>query len=191
MGNALDELHVVDSAGRDVLLASIREALAALGPVAIDGLEVRAVSVPDAPAGAPPVQVVEGGRESDEPTPGRRPDLRVAPQPQDTEAPAAAELPPALARPILLVRDDARGRRSNDSGAILMCPGDWQSLLAGRRPRSYRVGCREGRLHVYADGEATCEIAPGQTADVEGSVLRVHAPVGAGASAGWYTRLGD
>ncbi|MBM4393304.1 MAG: hypothetical protein FJ090_19440, partial [Deltaproteobacteria bacterium] len=27
VGNALDELHVVDSAGRDALLASIREAL--------------------------------------------------------------------------------------------------------------------------------------------------------------------
>ncbi|MBM4367718.1 MAG: hypothetical protein FJ102_16015 [Deltaproteobacteria bacterium] len=191
VGDALDELHVVDSAERDALLASIREALASLGPVLIDGFEVRAVSAPGAPAGPPPVQVVEGGREGDEPTPGRRPELRVAPQPPESEPQAPPDLPPAPARPVTVVRLPARGPRAVDAGVILVGPGDWQSLLAARRPRSYRVGCREGRLHVYADGEATCEIGPGQTADVEGSVLRVHAPPGEGTGAGWYTRLGD
>ncbi len=191
MGDALDELHVVDGAERDALLVGIREALASLGPVSIDGFEVHAVSAPDAPAGPPPVQLVEGGRESDEPTPGPRPELRVAPQPEEPEAAAPGELPPPLARPVSVVRLGTRSARPGDAGVILVSPGEWQSLLAARRPRSYRVGCREGRLHVYADGEATCEIGAGQTVDVEGSVLRVHAPGHQGASTGWYTRLGD
>ncbi len=191
VGDALDELRVVDSAERDALLASIREALASLGPVSIDGFEVRAVSAADAPSGPPPVQLVEGGRDSDEPTPGPRPELRVAPQPDEPEAPMPTELPPPLARPISVVRLGARTPRAVESGLITVHPGEGQSLLEARRPRSYRVGCRDGRLHIHADGEALCLLGPGQTVDVEGSVLRVQSATGEGPSTGWYTRLGD
>lgn len=203
VGEALDELHVVDGAERDALLGSIREALASLGPVSIDGFEVRAVPAVDLPSGPPPVQLVEGGRDSDEPSTGPRPELRVAPEPEDTEEsavdgsaapepePGRADPAPSVARSVSVLRIGGKVPRQPEVGVVRVPGGAWQSILAAQRPRAYRVGCTQGGLHVYVDGEPTCELGAGQSVDVEGAVLRVQGAADPGPSTGWYTRLGD
>jgi hypothetical protein len=72
-------------------------------------------------------------------------------------------------------------------GRIRLPGGDdvWQTLRHGQQPAVYRVHCDHGELHVAADGALVLRLEAGQSADVEGAVVRVRGC--AGPAQGRYT----
>lgn len=181
---ALDELEVVQGADRDALLESLRDVLGAM-------------EVPGRPPTEPQVAVLDGGRDPDSArAPGARGRLKLAPA-----GGAAAESPPRVAR-FASVRVQAAGRDfpslageplSEPPGRIVLtlragASRAEQPIFQGRRPRTYRVRCVDGALHVDADGHALPPLAPGQTVDVEAQSLRVWSDA---PCEGRYLRLRD
>lgn len=67
-------------------------------------------------------------------------------------------------------------------------PDVLQTVFQGRRPAAYRVHCDDGEVLVVVDGEPALRLEPGQSADVEGSVIRARSGGGAGSS-GRFIRL--
>jgi hypothetical protein len=85
--DALDNLRLADGPKRDALLNGVREALENSVPDGLGVIELEA-TLSDLD-GAPSVRVVDGGRDPEgPPSPGSKPDLRVA-DPGATEAPSA------------------------------------------------------------------------------------------------------
>lgn len=165
---ALDGLDVADHATREALLDGVREALRA------------ATSGEDEDDDSPTVEVVEGGRLDDGPSPGERPSLRVA-EPGEA-APAGSQT---------MVRLVRATRGTSNEGTILIDPepGDteWQPVFHGEAARTYRIRCVGGRLRVTGDGAAVGALRPGQSADVEARSIRIGADEPA---EGRYLRIG-
>jgi len=137
---------------------------------------------PGRPPTEPQVAVLDGGRgpESARRAPGARGRLKLAPGGR------ASPEPPPVAR-FASVRGPTTDRDfpsltgeplSEPPGRIVLTPREGasraeQPIFQGRRPRTYRVRCVDGALHVDADGHALPPLAPGQTVDVEAQSLRV------------------
>ena len=150
---------------------------------------------PDADPG-PEVHVVDGGLDDDAEPPEDRdpPDLRLAPEPDETDESLEDHLL-AGAGPL---GASGRGRERDvrvtvhrlgpgdtvrratpvpdvrRRGAVLVGAGEGQTLYRGRTARLYRVSCTEGALRVEVDGVPTETLRPGQAVDIEASFLRVH-----------------
>jgi hypothetical protein len=163
---ALDELDVKSGPARDALISGVRAALEGIQPW----------------DGEPPVRVVDGGLDEDDPPVEReRPDLRVA---ADVESDVDEDTTPLGGdglRRVRVVRVGAEG----GEGRILVVPGDWQTVFRGRSPRVYRIRCDRGAFRIEVDGDAMDEVQAGQSADVEGALLRV-GPAGDEAAEGRY-----
>ena len=187
VNEALDELDVVAGPERDALLSSLRAALGALGDIELDSVEVRAVPV-EVPVEVPSVEVVTGGRGDDPRSEGPRPALRVArPVVEEGEPVPTAERPPRRrAVQVVSVAPEELPEAPVASGRFALAAGEWQTVFHGAGPRCYRLGCRAGRVGIYAEGEPSCELRAGQTVDIEASLIRLNAE---GVGKGWYTWL--
>lgn len=175
---ALDEADVSDRGTRDALAEGVRAALNAMSTG--EGIDVQIIGhesmAPD--PGPPEVEVVPGGRASDDPpTAGERPSLRVAEPDEDHSNDAT---PPVVTR----VHVNRMNRTTTAPvelahGGWIRVTGDgqpesrWQTVYAGRRPRLYRVACSSGTLDVSVDGAAVERLATGQSMDTAGRAIRV------------------
>jgi hypothetical protein len=144
------------------------------------------------------VRVVDGGRDPEgPPSPGSKPDLRVA-DPSAADAPGR-DVPPVSdslgfdAHPpsVRVVRVTRRAEgASHQAGSVsLSTPDTWQTVFRGAAPRRYRIRCDRGAIHVALDGALVEELKPGQTSDFEGALIRVIARSGEGAE-GTYWAIG-
>ncbi|MEC8191424.1 MAG: hypothetical protein VX944_12255 [Myxococcota bacterium] len=190
---ALDEADVADHSTRDALADGVRAALDAMS--AGEGIDVQIIGhEPVAPdSGRPEVEVVPGGRASDDPrTAGERPTLRIA---EPDEAGAADETPPVVTRVHVNRRETAAPRFADlaHSGQIRVT-GDgppesrWQTVYSGARSRLYRVACSAGTLDVSVDGAAVERLAVGQSIDTAGRAIRVSTD-DPGEGRGLYVRI--
>jgi len=207
--DALNDSDIDLGITRDVLVDSVREALEALG----DGIDVQfdVVTATDDAVAEPPVDVsvVAGGRsDSDPPTPGDKPDLRVADPvgPDDVAADEGGDLntaEPRVVTQVKVLRTPPRlssSRRVPDSvpglanaGWISVASGGeadaaWQTVYQSRDSRVYRLACTQGILDVTLDGEQIERLRPGQSIDVEGCLIRVSTPDGSEGKGG-YTQV--
>jgi len=195
--DALDHLQLGDGPTKDALLNDVRAALEELVPEGLD-VEIHAtISDPDA---APSVHVVDGGRDPEgPPSPGSRPDLRVA-DPSAADS-AVGELPPGLSDSlgfdasspsvrVVRVTRRAEGASHHGGSVSLSSPDTWQTVFRGTAPRRYRIRCDRGAIHVALDGALVEELQPGQTSDFEGALIRVIARSGEGAE-GAYWAIGE
>ena len=193
--DALDHLRLDDGPTKEALLSGVRAALEGLDPDAV-GVELEAtLSDLDAP---PAVHVVDGGRDPEgPPSPGSKPDLRVA-------DPSAADPPSgefhdehgmgfdAESPNVRVVRVTRRAEaKSHQTGTVsLSSPDAWQTVFRGALSRRYRIRCERGTIHVALDGALVEELQPGQTSDFEGALIRVIARSSEGAE-GSYWAIGD
>jgi hypothetical protein len=191
--DALDHLRLGDGPTKDALLSGVRAALEELGPDAL-GVELEA-KISDLDI-APTVRVVDGGRDPEgPPSPGSKPDLRVAdPSAADSVSPGVpdtldfdAESPSVR---VVRVTRRAEGTSQPGGSVSLSSPDAWQTVFRGTAPRRYRIRCDRGAIHVALDGALVEELQPGQTSDFEGALIRVIARSGEGAE-GTYWAIGD
>ena len=61
----------------------------------------------------------------------------------------------------------------------------WQTIYQGQIPRLYRVACSQGAIEVTADGEVVERLIPGQSIDLEATLIRVTTHDGAEAIGGY------
>jgi len=183
--DALEHLRLGDGPTKDALLSGVRAALEELGPDAL-GVELEA-TLSDLDA-APSVRVVDGGRDPEgPPSPGSKPDLRVAdpsaadPHGIDAESPSVR---------VVRVTRRAEGVSHQAGSVSLSSPDTWQTVFRGTSPRRYRIRCDRGAIHIALDGALVEELQPGQTSDFEGALIRVIARSGEGAE-GAYWAIGD
>jgi hypothetical protein len=202
--DALNEAEVRLGPARDALLDGVRDALDALG----EGFDLDVEILPSATGEGEDidVQVMAGGRgEDDPPTPGERPQLRVAEsaqdmgdEPADLDEPGDVEDGWSPKRPVFtqvkVLRTPPRGTptrpRLGEVGWIhLLTDGAadslWQTVYQGRSPRVYRVGCTRGSIDVTVDSEPVERLRPGQSMDVEGAMIRVTTSESEGAQGGY------
>ena len=190
--DALDHLHLGDGPTKDALLSGVRAALEELGPDAL-GVELEA-TLSDLDA-APSVRVVDGGRDPEgPPSPGSKPDLRVA-DPSAADAPAG-DLPvggsdspgfDASSPNVRVVRVTRRAEGASQAGSVsLSSPDTWQTVFRGTAPRRYRIRCDRGAIHIALDGALVEELQPGQTSDFEGALIRVITRSGEGAEGAYW-----
>jgi hypothetical protein len=195
--DALDNLRLADGPKRDALLNGVREALEELGPDGLGVIELEATlsDLDDAPS----VRVVDGGRDPEgPPSPGSKPDLRVAdPSAADASVGAAsaegsdplgfdAESPS-----VRVVRVTRRPEGVSQAGSVsLSSPDTWQTVFRGSAPRRYRIRCDRGAIHISLDGALVEELQPGQTSDFEGALIRAIARSSEGAE-GTYWAIGE
>ena len=158
------------------------------------------------PESEPPVvEVVPGGRASDEPpTTGEKPKLRIAnpkdgdeqdgepnkgtPNNGDTRTPFHTEV--KVLRNFGDRSPAAKIPGLETTGWIRVAPGGgaestWQTIYAGLKPRLYRIACSNGSLDVTADGESVERLLAGQSIDVEGTAIRVTTDHESGAIGGY------
>jgi len=194
--DALEHLRLGDGPTKDALLSGVRAALEELGPDAL-GVELEAkISDLDIPS----VRVVDGGRDPEgPPSPGSKPDLRVA-DPSAADAPVGdssqdvsdslgfdSESPSVR---VVRVTRRAEGVSHNAGSVTLSSPDTWQTVFRGTAPRRYRIRCDRGAIHIALDGALVEELQPGQTSDFEGALIRVIARSGEGAE-GTYWAIGE
>ena len=165
-------------------------------------------------ADGPEVTIVEGGRSKDTPpTPGEKPDLRVAPAdaaaPEDgdeghadqlgddeLEGPHGADGPQRPRPRVRVVRLGQAARAATGSarmfpppGSILLTdPDQLQTVFRGGHARLYRIRAEDGALLIRLDGQPADRLDVGQTIDVEARLIRVRA-VGLDGARGSYDRL--
>ena len=115
------------------------------------------------------------------PPPRPEPHLRVV---EEDEPPP----PPSPRSSVKVVRmsSPARTQISLDSGRLALAAGQWQTLFRGLQVRAYRVHVQTGQVDLAVDGELVERIEPGQSVDVEGSLIRAH---GVTDASGLYLRL--
>ncbi len=213
--DALDHLQLGDGPTKDALLSGVRAALEELGPDAL-GVDLEA-TLSDLDV-SPGVHIVDGGRDpGGPPTPGLKPDLRVA----DPSAanPSAGDLldeggfdaggasdrdavgygaggydavdeagGPSVR--VIRVTRRAEGISHNTGHVSLGVPDAWQTVFRGNTPRRYRIRCDRGGIQVALDGALVEELQPGQTSDFEGTLVRVLARSEEGAE-GAYWPIGE
>ncbi len=203
--DALDASDIDLGITRDDLINGVRQALETLG----DGIDVQfdvMTSMQDSEDEGPmDVSVVEGGRsDSDPPTPGDKPHLRVAePENEGSELEPDVDMvapPPKVVTKVKVLRTPPRvvSQRNDresipglkEAGWISVVSGggvesSWQTLYQGQRVRIYRVACTHGTLDITVDGLQVERLRPGQSIDVEGSLVRVTTPDGAEAKGGY------
>ena len=194
--DALEHLRLGDGPTKDALLSGVRAALEELGPDAL-GVELEAkISDLDIPS----VRVVDGGRDPEgPPSPGSKPDLRVA-DPSAADAPVGdlgqegsdslgfdTESPSVR---VVRVTRRAEGVSHKAGSVSLSSPDTWQTVFRGTSPRRYRIRCDRGAIHIALDGALVEELQPGQTSDFEGALIRVIARSGEGAE-GTYWAIGE
>jgi hypothetical protein len=196
--DALDHLRLGDGPTKDALLSGVRAALEELEPDAL-GVELEATLSDLDPS--PAVHVVDGGRDPEgPPSPGSRPDLRVA-DPSAADAPGSDLHEESLlsgmgfddeSPSVRVVRVTRRTEgASHHTGTVsLSSPDAWQTVFRGATPRRYRIRCDSGAIHVALDGALVEELQPGQTSDFEGTLIRVIARSSEGAE-GAYWAIGD
>ena len=73
------------------------------------------------------------------------------------------------------------------AGALVLEAGTWQTVYRGNSAQTYRVACVTGALDLALDGELVERITPGQSVDVEGTLVRVHSADAA--ATGTYRRV--
>ena len=190
--DALEHLRLGDGPTKDALLSGVRAALEELGPDAL-GVELEA-TLSDLDA-APSVRVVDGGRDPEgPPSPGSKPDLRVA-DPSAADA-RVGDLPldgsdslgfDAESPSVRVVRVTRRAEGASQTGSVsLSSPDTWQTVFRGNAPRRYRIRCDRGAIHIALDGALVEELQPGQTSDFEGALIRVIARSGEGAEGSYW-----
>ncbi len=186
VSDALSDLNLQSGPLRDALLDGIRSALDQVGQPDLEDDEE-----------FPEVVVVEGGRSSDTPpSNGKKPTLRVADDPTEEE-----EMPGVRTR-VRVVRVGGETEAIDDpdwlsapishEGRIRVSEptsqSGWQTVLRAETIRAYRLGCDQGALEIFLDGEPAERLSGGQTVDVEAQLIRVRSagPMGADGS---YVRL--
>ena len=203
--NALSDANIKDGPTRDSLADGVREALESLQEgvgldVEILGSELFDVDV-EADSGVN-IEVVPGGRESDEPkSEGVKPELRLA-EPDDADATDAGPLGAGAAGPVLnhvkVLHSGSRSTSVSDkpipglaeAGWIHVAPGgaaqsEWQTVYRGKGVRLYRIACSQGCMDVTVDGESVERLVAGQSIDVEGAAIRVTSTEDGGAKGGY------
>jgi len=166
--------------GYDDLVEGVRDALREAG-VEWDSPELwaglrraldEALVQEPAPPGGPRLRVVDP-----EETPEERP-----PVPASSGVRVVRVAAPAT------VRARTTTTATLDSGVIAVAGERWQTLFRGRSPRTYRVHATSGQLDLAVDGELVERLAPGQSIDIEGELVRACGVEGASAT-GLYRRL--
>jgi hypothetical protein len=203
--SALGDANIKDGPTRESLTDGIREALESLQTgVGLD-VEILGSELFDMGAGADSgvnIEVVPGGRDSDEPkSAGVKPELRLA-EPDDS-AVTASESPgvPGSGPVLTHVKVLHSGSRSmggqgkqisglSEAGWIHVAPGgaaqsEWQTVYRGLSARLYRIACAQGCLDVTVDGESVERLVAGQSIDVEGAAIRVTSTEEGGAKGGY------
>ena len=203
--SALGEANIKDGPTRETLAEGVREALESLqSGVGVD-VEIFGSEMFDMGASVDPtttIEVVPGGRESDEPkSEGSKPELRIA-EPDDSADLDADPTDTSEGGPILThVKFLHSGTRSAgrlgkgipglaDAGWIHVAPGgavqsEWQTVYRGLSSRLYRIACSQGCLDVTVDGESVERLVAGQSIDVEGAAIRVTSMEEGGAKGGY------
>jgi hypothetical protein len=180
--DALDHLQLGDGPTKDALLSGVRAALEELGPDAL-GVDLEA-TIAD---GAPGVHVVDGGRDPQgPPSPGLRPDLRVADAGSDMVDDDAAGFDAPNVRVVRVTRR-AEGRAQGLGRVVLGSADAWQTIFRGAVSRRYRIRCDRGALQVALDGALVEELVAGQTSDFEGALVRVQARGSDGAEGAYWS----
>lgn len=198
---ALAEAGLAREGLDEAVLEGVRQAFQALDE--LTGVASGRSAPSSGEEAGPEVHVVEGGRDDDTDLPEDRdrPDLRIAPEPEE----AAGEAAPGATGGVRLqpegdgpdvrvtvhrlgagdtVRRATRVPDVRRRGAILVAAGEGQTLYRGQTPRLYRITCTDGALRVEVEGVPTETLRPGQAVDIEARYLRVHAE--AAPSAGIY-----
>jgi hypothetical protein len=175
---ALDEADIAGAQSRELLLDGVRDVMQALYPSSVS----RSPSGPT--PGAPDVSVVDGGRAEDAPpSPGERPDLRVAAPEADPAAESrAAETDGTQDQPRVFTRVKVhktqpkpvpdRQPRVQLRGTDAEAP-QWRSVFRGAIPRAYRLTAETGVVRVSLDGMPADEVPAGSSLDVEAQVIQV------------------
>ena len=203
--SALSDANIKDGPTRESLAEGVREALESLQEgvgldVEIVGSELFDMDVqPDSGVN---IEVVPGGRESDEPkSEGQKPELRLA-ESDDADEPVDQPMRDLGSSPVLThVKVLHSGSRSTsvsdkpipglvDAGWIHVAPGgaaqsEWQTVYRGQTARLYRIACSQGCMDVTVDGESVERLVAGQSIDVEGTAIRVTSTEDGGAKGGY------
>ena len=202
---ALDDAEVSDPSTRDALAEGVRQAIESLESGI--GLDVQIIGegFPSPENDPPVVEVVPGGRASDEPpTTGEKPKLRIA-NPKDGEgkgeeakdgAPNNGDTRTPFHTEVKVLRNFGERLPAgkipglDSTGWIRVAPGGgaestWQTIYTGLKPRLYRIACSSGSLDVTVDGEPVERLLAGQSIDVEGSAIRVTTDHESGAIGGY------
>jgi len=180
--DALDDANVGDTSTRDALAEGVRQALESLESGVDLDVQILGEGFPFQETEPISVELVEGGRSTQEPrSEGEPPDLRIA-NPDAADENSAN--PSSMFTHVKVV--GANSNRSKprplpglaESGWIHVAGGDtsdsaWQTIYHGHSPRLYRVACSQGLLEVTADGQAIERLRPGQSIDLEASLIRV------------------
>jgi hypothetical protein len=197
---ALDDAEVSDPSTRDALAEGVRQAIESLESGI--GLDVQIIGEGfPAPEDEPPVvEVVTGGRSSDEPpTDGEKPKLRIAdPKSDETreESPQSSGPEKPFHTEVKVLRNFGDRTRMGHipgletSGWIRVAAGGsadstWQTIYSGLKPRLYRIACSSGSLDVTVDGEPVERLLAGQSIDAEGKAIRVTTSIESGAIGGY------
>jgi hypothetical protein len=199
--DALNDSDIDLGLTRDALIDGVRQALESLSDgidVQFDVMTTTEGVANDAAAG---VSVVEGGRsDSDPPTPGDKPNLRVAAPTVGDDDDGMVAPPSNVVTKVKVLRTAPRSvsvQQVTDTvpglgvaGWINVVGGDgadsaWQTIYQGRVARVYRVACTRGMLDVTRDGEPVERLRAGQSIDVEGCLVRVSAAEDESAKGGY------
>ena len=113
-------------------------------------------------------------------TPPSPPNLRVVSTDDEPTEP-----PPTASRRSVMRILRPKSAPGN-GGALVLDAGTWQTVYRGTSAQTYRVACVTGALDLALDGELVERITPGQSVDVEGTLVRVHS---ADAATGTYLRV--
>tara|TARA_B100000575_G_scaffold225952_2_gene186567 strand:- start:1547 stop:2206 length:660 start_codon:yes stop_codon:yes gene_type:complete len=182
--SALDEANVSDPSTRAALTEGVKTALESLeSDIGID-VQIFGEGATTPETRGPTVEVVAGGRSDTEPpSTGEKPALRIAElEPDSVEEPAASV---ATDRPLFTHVQIKRPEYQNRMGSTLSTSGwiridaegqpeaRWQAIYLGTNPRLYRIGCTAGILDVTLEGEPIERLTEGQSVDVEGTSIRV------------------
>jgi len=180
--DALDDANVGDTSTRDALAEGVRQALESLESGVDIDVEILGEGFPFQDTDPVSVELMEGGRSTQEPrSKGTPPDLRIA-QPDSKDEDGAN--PSSMFTHVKVVsgNSDRPKRRPlpglAESGWIHVAGGDnsdsaWQTIYHGQSPRLYRVACSQGLLDVTADGAVIERLRPGQSIDLEAQLIRV------------------
>jgi hypothetical protein len=180
---ALDALNLGELSGRGSLVDEVRQALE---------------SSWEAQAKSADVTVLRGGRPSEDNVDQEErsgPTLRVVrgeAHDEPVPSPSTPDVSVRIMRPHIEsghTRQKTTSSGLNTAGMIRLDDEImWQTLYRGQTPRTYRLHCNVGGLHVALDGEMLDEVRSGRTLDVEAQVIRVQASSQEGAR-GLFLRL--
>ena len=190
--DALDDANVSDPHTRDALADGVRQALEGMEMGMGINIEISGSGDIHLQEPGPEVEVVDGGRNPDQPpTEGKKPSLRIA-TPDDESEPgnggteSAPDSAPYVTQVKVLQGHPFGSPTSTplmvDHGWISLPSGGaadaaWQTVYQGLRPRLYRLACLPGaRIDVTVDGVQVERLNPGQSIDVEGMAIRVTNP---------------